>query len=400
MNEKEVFELFESCLEWKGKTGGSNLEAASRFPEYKAELLELLELADQVKQNRVAGPRPEFTAVARTRMINQIRAQERSKARAVVTKDKSPRHIRQNHKMTRRLSMTWIIVISLLATALAGGGGVAYASADALPGDTLYPVKTAIQDLELTFASDEADVDLLLDHMAENIQDMEKLAQQGRYDDIETGLDDYLANLQEFTQTRSRVSYDDAGSEDSINQRLQIHTQALTNLQQQLQTQDKLQTKLQTATQLTDTGNTYGPNDGGKPDEPGEPNGAGPAEPGNKPVDAGNGTDNGQGQNDDPGSGGGQGQPVDSGSGSGQGAGCQMTADGEVCSPEDIGYTCSQNGAGELECKADHPENGAGAYLCEKDGDGSIICKPDNSGNGQNGQGGDNGSGSGSGGKP
>ncbi len=127
--------------------------------------------------------------------------------------------------------MTWIIVISLLATALAGGSGVAYASTDALPGDTLYPVKTAIQDLELTFASDEADVDLLLDHMAENIQDMEKLAQQGRYDDIETGLDDYLNNIQEFTQTRTRVSYDDAGTDDSINQRLQIHTQALTNLQ-------------------------------------------------------------------------------------------------------------------------------------------------------------------------
>lgn len=308
--------------------------------------------------------------------------------------------------------MTWIIVISLLATALAGGGGVAYASTDALPGDTLYPVKTAIQDLELTFASDEADVNLLLDHMAENIQDMEKLAQQGRFEDIEAGLEDYLTNFQEFTQTRTRVSYEDAGSEDSINQRLQIHTQALTNLQQQLQTQEKLQEKLQTAAQLTDTGNTYGPNDGGKPEEPGEPNGAGPAEPGSKPDDAGNGngqqgqaddpgSGNGQGQTDDPGSGNGQGQTNDPGSGNsgGQGQGCLMTADGEICKPEDIGYVCTENEAGELDCKAEHPENGYGAYLCEKTGDGSIICKPDNSGNGQ---GGDNGSGSGAGagGKP
>ena len=349
MTEKEIFELFESSLEWKRETGGSNLEAASRFPEYQAELLELLELADQVKQNRAAGPRPEFKAVARTRMINRINDLERSKTRATVTKAKAPRQIRHTNNLTRRLSMTWIIVISLLATALAGGSGVAYASTDALPGDTLYPVKTAIQDLELTFASDEADVDLLLDHMAGNIQDMEKLAEQGRYDDIETGLDDYLNNIQEFTQTRTRVSYDDAGTDDSINQRLQIHTQALTNLQLQLKTQEKLQTKLQTATQLTDTGNTYGPNDGGKPDDPGEPNGAGPAEPGN-------GTDNGQGQPTD--SGNGQGQPTDSGNGQGQptdtgnGQG-QPTDSGNGQQPTDTG---SGGGGGQ----GQPPDSGSG----------------------------------------
>ena len=284
--------------------------------------------------------------------------------------------------------MTWIIVISLLATALAGGGGVAYAATDSLPGDALYPVKTALQDLNLAFASDEADVEILLDQMEGTIEELQTLAQKGRFDDMEEGIDEYVEDFIEFGQVRARAGYDDMHPEDSINQRLQDQYQALTNLQQKFKHSDKMQQKLRTAAQLTETGMTYGPNDGGKPEETGAgtPNGVGPAgadENGNKPEDAGSN------KPEDAGSGEGQGN---SGNGQGNGGngqqlnekGCRVSETGEeLCKPEDIGYVCTETEEGELICINDHPEYGYGAYLCEKMGEEGIICKPEEPRDGQ-----------------
>lgn len=197
--------------------------------------------------------------------------------------------------------MNWILIIGMIASVLAGGGGVAYASTDALPGDGLYPVKTMLQDMQMVFASDEKDAELLMNQMLNNIEEMQQLAVQERYEDILTGLEEYQANLAAMNQVRTRLNYEDAGSETSLNTRLQEQLQTCTllleQLQTQLQTQDQLriQDKLQEAIQLTDTGNTYGPNEEpGQPEEPGEPNGAGPGEPqgtqtqDQQPEDAGN----------------------------------------------------------------------------------------------------------------
>lgn len=303
--------------------------------------------------------------------------------------------------------MTWIIIISILATALAGGGGVAYAATESLPGDALYPLKTTLQDLELAFASNEADVGILLDQMEGTLEELEILAQKGRFDDMEEGIDEYVEDFIQFSQVRTRTSYDDAHPEDSINLRLQTQYQALTNLQAKFQHSDKMQQKLQTATQLTETGMTYGPNpDGGKPEVTGEPNGVGPAgttgEAGNKPEDAGAnkpedaGTGSGEGQGNS-GSGQGNGNSGDNGQQLNE-KGCRVSETGEeLCKPEDIGYICTETAEGELVCVNEHPEYGYGAYICEKMGEEGIICKPEDPRSGPWGQ---QGPGNGPGGAP
>lgn len=296
--------------------------------------------------------------------------------------------------------MTWIIVISILAAALAGGSGVAYAATESLPGDALYPMKTALQDLELAFAGDTGDVEIMLDQLESDIADLQDLAGKGRWDDIEDGIDEYVEDYIEFSRVRARVSYDTAHPEDSINLRLQDQYQALTNFQAKFQHSDKVQQKLQTALQLTEVGNTYGPNDGGKPEVTGEPNGVGPAgadENSNKPEDAGankpedSGQGNGQGN-----SGNGQSNP-DNGQQLNE-KGCRVSETGEeLCKPEDVGYVCIETEEGELVCINEHPEYGYGAYLCEKSGDDEIICKPEDPRSGPWGQ---QGPGNGPGGTP
>lgn len=299
--------------------------------------------------------------------------------------------------------MTWIIVIGILAAALAGGGGVAYASNDALPGDALYPVKTAIQDVELAFASDEAELGLRLTQLDINIDELEELEEEGRLDDMEEGVEEYVENFQQFLKLRERVSYEDAGTEDSINQRLQTQYQDLINLEEGVDeaTEEGAQLKAQirNCIQLTETGKIYGPQAAGeqssgtgegKPEGAGDGTGMGTNQNGEDNGQNGNNGNNGDGNNGGGSGDGNNGGQGGNGGGNGSGTnsgnlvlldekGCQITEEGELCAPEIVGYACTENGQGELSCTQEHPEYGYGAYLCEWMGgeEDAIMCKPE-----------------------
>jgi hypothetical protein len=329
MIEQPLADKLEDCLAWMQASGGTPEQAAGRYPEQAEALLPLLRAARQTAEEAQAAPSAEFRAAARARMMNLIAASEKAAQPRPVTKSRTPRPVKQTQPCTRSNSMTWIVILGILAAALAGGGGAAYASADALPGDALYPVKTGLQDLELAFSGDETDIELLLGNMDGNLSELAQLAGMGRYEDMEAGLEEYQTNLMRLEQTRTRINYEDAGAEDALQTRIQsqlmTHAALLEQLKLQTKDQIKLQEKLQQAIQLTETGKTYGPNEGGQPEEPGQPNGAGPGEPQGtqtgtgKPEDAGpgdaggSGNVNGPGGNPDAGSGsgaGGQGEPT------------------------------------------------------------------------------------------
>ena len=92
-----------------------------------------------------------------------------------------------------------------------------------------------MQDIELAFASDEAEIDLRLAQLDINIDELEELEEEGRLDDMEEGVEEYVENFQTFLKLRERVGYEDAGTEDSINQRLQTQYQDLINLEDGLE---------------------------------------------------------------------------------------------------------------------------------------------------------------------
>jgi hypothetical protein len=87
---------------------------------------------------------------------------------------------------TRRRKMNLVLAYKVLAAvmavvvAVAGLGGGAVLAAESLPGDVLYPVKLLSEDARLALTPDPADrAELVMASVAERVQEMEKLAQQG-----------------------------------------------------------------------------------------------------------------------------------------------------------------------------------------------------------------------------
>lgn len=80
-----------------------------------------------------------------------------------------------------RFSMNTILTLVLVFTALFGGtAGTVYAAQEALPTETLYPVKTLTEDLRLALASEpQARLTLLADLAQTRVQEMTQLAESG-----------------------------------------------------------------------------------------------------------------------------------------------------------------------------------------------------------------------------
>jgi len=154
----------------------------------------------------------------------------------------------------RRFAMSWMfIAVTLLA--LAGGTGAVYASNDALPGDALYPVKIASEDVQLFFSDDENDVDLLLSFMDERLQEMDTLAEAGDEEALELALNTYQNQMEQLTSLMTRRQPDDPLAGDALEAQVQsrleeqaqrmlnINEEAGDRLQIQLQTQDHTETQ-------------------------------------------------------------------------------------------------------------------------------------------------------------
>jgi len=163
----------------------------------------------------------------------------------------------------RRFAMSWVFIAATLF-ALAGGSGVVYASGDALPGDALYPVKIASEDVQLLFSDDEGDVDLLLKFMDERVGEMDQLVDRDEIEKADVALNAYENQMEQLTSLMTKMQPDDpvAGEalhaevqnqlEEQARRMLNINEESGERLQirektqDQLKTQDKLQTVKET----------------------------------------------------------------------------------------------------------------------------------------------------------
>ena len=79
----------------------------------------------------------------------------------------------------------FVSVFVALALFFGGAGATAYAAQDSLPGDILYPLKTATEDLRLSLSLDaEGDLSLYQQFTQQRVNEISALASRGRYDDI------------------------------------------------------------------------------------------------------------------------------------------------------------------------------------------------------------------------
>ena len=327
MNEK-LTDILAECLDLIEREGWSIEECLSRYPAHREELSDLLNTVQVIDSAPLASPRPSFMKGAGIRLERKLADHPRT-----VTFSERLRLIWQTIILPkpRRFSMTKIITVVSIFTMLFGGVGVAFASTDALPGDVLYPVKTGIEDARLGLSGDEADVDLLLEFTGRRLGEIDELIEEDRFDDIEEAVSGYEDGMVQLSETQTRVSYDDAPSEDALTTRVQDQLKTQENLL--LQLQERVQDKQEVQSMLK---NALKANKAGA--EPGAPEGSG------KPEDAGSGEGSGQsedsnGQSDSQGQQGSSdsgGKPEDAGSpNSGSGQGGEGSGENQDCIPWD-----------------------------------------------------------------
>ncbi|HAF62501.1 MAG TPA: hypothetical protein DCK95_09265 [Anaerolineaceae bacterium] len=191
----------------------------------------------------------------RAKLIESIIGEQESVTFARKTRTKQQTQVRPQ----RRFAMSWVFVAVALF-ALAGGSGAVYASSDTLPGDALYPVKIASEDIQLFFSDDEGDVDLLLEFMDERVGEMDRLVARDDLENAGVAVNAYESQMEQLTALMIKMKPDDPVEGDALHAEVQnrleeqarrmlnINEEAGERLQIREQTQDQIKTqdKLQT----------------------------------------------------------------------------------------------------------------------------------------------------------
>lgn len=166
-----LFDALEFCLH--EIESGVDLETTlARFPEYASELRPILETSIKARGMSSAEPSPEVIRRSRAKVMQYGAEMRESKA--------APR--KRVIPLFQRLALSF----TLAAIFLLSGNGLLSASASALPGENLYPVKRGWESIRLFFIFDTEARRLLEDEFEnERLHEANELLAEGRHEVIE-----------------------------------------------------------------------------------------------------------------------------------------------------------------------------------------------------------------------
>jgi len=197
--QSEFDKIFDLCLE-RLQRGGESLSAIlGDYPEWADELRPLLEASAWLIENKsVLDPRPSFVVASRKSLMTHIQAEGAHGGTSVQeltnksflarfwNRLTSPERTRVQ-RLTFQLAFAMVIVFVLLI----GGSGLSSLAQGTQPGDSLYPVKIAFEQLELAFTFDaQTDISLHVEFAQLRTEEMQSLVNTGQF----TYLRDVLAN--------------------------------------------------------------------------------------------------------------------------------------------------------------------------------------------------------------
>ena len=140
---KNFDDILDICLDRIMVKGDTIEQCLESYPEQAAELEPLLRAAlSTVKASSHIEPRPEFQRLAKHRLLSAI--EEKG--------ERGTEHRMPLWGWQRR----WAIALAAVLILILAGAGTVTASTGSLPGDTLYPVKTATEKVQgfFTFNSE------------------------------------------------------------------------------------------------------------------------------------------------------------------------------------------------------------------------------------------------------
>lgn len=166
-----MFDVLEICLQ-EIENGAEIETVLARYPNFAGELRPILETSIKARSMSHAEPSPDAIRRGRARVMQ--RAAEMREAQATPRKRVIPAF--------QRLALSF----SLAAVLLLSSTGLLNASASALPGENLYPVKRTWEGLRLLLIFDQQARTLLEDQFEyERLQEVNELLTEGRHETIQ-----------------------------------------------------------------------------------------------------------------------------------------------------------------------------------------------------------------------
>jgi hypothetical protein len=128
-------------------------------------------------------PPPNDLAAGRERMLAEATRLKARTTSHALSPDKAIGTQKPQRRRKVKMYLAYRVLAAVMAVVVgtaAAGGGVAFASADSLPGETLYPAKTFFEDARLSLTADPAALaELNLAFAAERAAEMDQLKGQG-----------------------------------------------------------------------------------------------------------------------------------------------------------------------------------------------------------------------------
>jgi len=186
-----------------------------RYPKYWEQLRQLLPLASTLRQTPRVTPSLTFRRHARQRLLAKLPPHQPSQQSTSKLPNLSNLFKVPNFQVLKPAFQLLVILITIIA--MGSGVSAAYASGDTLPGDTFYPVKTGIEELQLLFTLDIADALVLtLEFAQRRIGEMKSLAELGRYEDIPLAAEKYQSQLFDLNESLRKMALDGNARVDEI----------------------------------------------------------------------------------------------------------------------------------------------------------------------------------------
>jgi uncharacterized membrane protein YccC len=213
----DIEQILQSCLELIG-TGQETVDSAlARYPEKAEELRPLLETSSWLHEQREAiAPRPDFVAQSRQRLVARLEREKsgnyaQAPPSGLLTLWSSLASLFTQKRFAYQFALATFLLIFLVAST----SGVAFASQWTIPGDTLYPVKTSLERVQLALSLSEARrAQLHITFAERRLVEIQNLVMESRFEYLHSAVDAFEA--QATQATRLLHSLDQKNSERAM----------------------------------------------------------------------------------------------------------------------------------------------------------------------------------------
>jgi hypothetical protein len=219
---RDLDRLVDICFTRMQTDDWSVEQCLDAYPEYREVLKPLLDLGREM-QYYLSPDSPSSEYIKNS----TIRIQNRMRSRTAAARRHSKRRTVSGARWYLRPAYV-LAILTLVFTLLASGVGVVSASASSLPGDALYPLKRAREQLALSLSfSNEGDEALLTGFAEERLEEAEALIEQDRLEDLATALTGFESAVDQLEELVNENEDQQPGSLEHLQARLDKHIEVL-----------------------------------------------------------------------------------------------------------------------------------------------------------------------------